>query len=147
ANRSGIQLPENTQKKTPSLSKEASTLLSASEWLTKYYHHLLKYAEDGREGLEYFKQRGVNESTIDTFQLGFSPYNTQFTVEFLQEKGFHKQSLVKLGLLSRTNQGDLSDPFRGRIIFPIKNHLGKTVAFGGRATGDIKPKYLNSPEN
>src|SRR5699024_11192472 len=75
------------------------------------------------------------------------PIYTKFTVEFLQEKGFHQQALVKLGLLSRTTEGDLSDPFRGRIIFPIKNHLGKTVAFGGRATGEIKPKYLNSPEN
>src|SRR5699024_1722292 len=67
--------------------------------------------------------------------------------EFLLSKDFHQQQLIKTNVLSMTEAGNPLDPFRGRVIFPIKNHLGRSVAFGGRALGDQKPKYLNSPEN
>lgn len=147
ANRSGIKLPANAQEQMSSYSEEENIVLEASEWLKKYYHHVLKYAENGREGIDYFQSRAIDKETIDLFQLGYSPFNSDVTVQFLKEKGFHEQSLVKLGLLNRTEQGQLTDPFRGRIVFPIKNHLGKTVAFGGRAIEDVKPKYLNSPDN
>src|SRR5690606_13309635 len=55
--------------------------------------------------------------------------------------------LVKNGLLSTQDQQHYVDVFRGRIIFPIHNHLGKPVAFGGRALGNSEPKYLNSSEH
>lgn len=147
AERSGIQLPASAYERESSYTEEESTILEASEWLMKYYHHVLKYAEDGRDGINYFSERNINKDTIDSFQLGFSPFDSNITVQFLKEKGFHEQSLVKSGLLNRTNQGEIRDPFRGRIIFPIHNHLGKVVAFGGRAIGDNEPKYLNSPDH
>ncbi|MEI3606837.1 DNA primase [Pseudogracilibacillus sp. SE30717A] len=146
ANRAGIQLPETRSNKT-SLSDEDQQLLSAYDWLTKYYHHLLKYADDGKLGLEYFQNRGLNENTMDEFQLGIAPLNSEFTVQFLEKKGFHPQLLVKAGLLSPRENNEFVDPFRGRIMFPIKNHLGKTVGFGARALQDQTPKYLNSPEH
>lgn len=146
ANRAGISLPERKVRKT-SLSKEANQLLAAFDWLTKYYHHLLKYSEDGKQGLEYLIDRRLTEETIDHFQLGFSPYNSKFTINFLEKKGFHKQFLIKNGFLSARENNTAVDVFRGRVIFPIKNHLGKTVAFGGRAVQGEEPKYLNSIEH
>jgi len=143
--RTGIQLPKTREVKT-ALSEEANIILSAYEWLGKYYYHLLKYSEEGKKALEYVIDRGINENTVDQFQLGFSPINSDVTVQFLQQKGFHEQLLVKAGLLTERD-GNLTDPFRGRVIFPIRNHLGRIVAFGGRAIVDEKPKYLNSPEN
>lgn len=143
--RSGIQLPKTKEIKT-ALSEEANMILSAYDWLTKYYYHLLRYSEEGHGALDYFKKRGMDDETIEQYQLGFSPINSDVTVQFLQKKGFHQQMLVKSGLLTERD-GKLLDPFRGRIIFPIRNHLGRTVAFGGRAIYDEQPKYLNSPEN
>ncbi|CDQ39631.1 MULTISPECIES: DNA primase [Virgibacillus] len=149
ADRSGIQLPETNSKTTESsLSQENQDILSAHEWLAKLYHHLLRYTKDGKEGYGYLQDRGVKDESIDAFQLGFAPNVKDFTAEFLKKKGFHQQLLVKAGLINLREDGQISDRFRGRIIFPIRNHLGKTVAFGGRATiGDSKPKYINSPES
>lgn len=146
ADRAGIELPKLTHHET-SYSEEAQIILSASEWLTKYYHHVLKYTEEGKAALQYLHDRGLSDSTIDQLELGFAPNDSDVTVEFLLKKDFHQQQLIKTGLLSSTNTENASDPFRGRVIFPITNHLGRTVAFGGRALGEMKPKYLNSPEN
>lgn len=147
ADRSGIDLPKTNSNQKSSLSIDNQNVLSAYEWLTKFYHHLLKYTKDGKEGLDYFKERNINEESVDTFQLGFAPSVSNFTAEFLEKKGFHQQLLVKAGLLNIHDDNNLVDPFRGRIIFPIRNHLGKTIAFGGRSITDLEPKYLNSSES
>src|SRR5699024_12470654 len=56
-------------------------------------------------------------------------------------------SLVKAGLLTTRDNQHFQDIFRGRVIFPIKNHLGIPVAYGGRAFQGEEPKYLNSTEH
>lgn len=146
AEKVNISLPElKLQQST--LSAESKTLLAAYEWLTKYYLHFLIYSDTGKTGLDYFTERGITDSTIKRFELGFAPEDSNFTVEFLETKGYHPQTLVKAGILNSRDNETYSDPFRGRVIFPIKNHLGKTVAFGGRAISDEQPKYLNSPEH
>ncbi|WP_099158532.1 DNA primase [Virgibacillus ndiopensis] len=147
ADRSGIKLPETGVRKESSLSIESQNVLSAYEWLTKLYHHLLRFTKDGKEGYNYFKERGISEESIDTFQLGFASKVKGFTAEFLEKKGFHQQVLVKSGLLTLHEDNSVSDRFSGRVIFPIRNHLGKTIAFGGRTITDQEPKYLNSSES
>lgn len=147
AERSGIEIPETGMNQATVLSKENQDVLSAYEWLTKLYHHLLRYTKDGKEGYDYFKDRGINEESIDNFQLGFAPNIKDFTAEFLKKKGFHQQLLVKAGLLNLQADNNVTDHFRGRVIFPIRNHLGKTIAFGGRTITGQEPKYLNSSES
>src|SRR5699024_8085606 len=106
------------------------------------------YTKDGKEGYQYFTNRAVHDESIEEFQLGFAPNVKGFTTEFLEKKGFHQQLLIKAGLLSVQDDGQVTDRFRGKIIFPIRNHLGKTVGFGGRAISDQGgPKYLNSSES
>ncbi|MCF3941792.1 DNA primase [Oceanobacillus alkalisoli] len=147
ASRSGITLPTTGNEKRSSYSEENQRILEASEWLTKLYNHLLRYTKDGKEGYNYFQDRSILDETIDVFQLGFAPNTKDFIVEFLEKKGFNKQLLIKAGLVSERDDGTVTDRFQGRVIFPIRNHLGKTVAFGGRAIHDQGPKYLNSPES
>lgn len=148
ADRSGVELPETKKDNESSLSQENQNVLSAYEWIAKLYHHLLRYTKDGKEGYQYFKERGISDETIGIFQLGFAPNAKDFTAEFLQKKGFHKQVLVKAGLLSLQDDNSVSDRFRGRVTFPIRNHLGKTIGFGGRTiSADREPKYLNSSES
>ncbi|MDC3413362.1 DNA primase [Aquibacillus sp. 3ASR75-11] len=136
-------LAEGNQSKP---SKESQDVLQAFEWLTKLYHHLLRHSKDGKEGYHYLKERGFSDETIDTFQLGFSPKSKTFIMQFLEKKGFHPQSMVKAGVLTTTSDNEVVDRFQGRIIYPIKNHLGKPIAYGGRTISDQSPKYLNSPE-
>ena len=149
ADKVNISLPEqhNSYRQSRAVSEETENILSAYDWLTKYYYHLLKYSDDGKIGKQYLLDRGITEDTLDAFQLGYATTNSDFTVEFLLKKGFHQQSLVKAGLLSTRNNQEFTDVFRGRIIFPIRNHLGRVVAFGGRAFQGEEPKYLNSPEH
>ncbi|WP_249871073.1 DNA primase [Oceanobacillus saliphilus] len=147
ADKSGVTLPEAGIKKESSMSEESQSILSAYDWLTKLYHHLIRFTKDGKEGYQYLKDRGIENEAIETFQLGFAPNVKDFVAEFLTKKGFHQQLLVKAGILSQQNDNDVTDRFRGRVIFPIRNHIGKTVAFGGRSIADQEPKYLNSPES
>lgn len=147
AKKSGIDLPNINQNPQTLVSKEEQNALLASEWLAKLYNHLLKHAKDGKDGLQYILDRGITEETIGTFQIGYASDIPNFTADFLQKKGFHEQQLLEAGLLTRAQDHSLLDRFRGRVIFPIRNHLGKTIAFGGRAIYDQDPKYLNSPES
>ncbi|WP_163970024.1 DNA primase [Oceanobacillus halotolerans] len=147
AERNGIELPETALNTENSLSEENQDILSAYEWLTKLYHHLLRYTKDGKEGYQYFNERGITDDIIDKFQLGYAPNVNDFTTEFLKKKGYQAQTLVKAGFLSLHDDGHVTDRFRGRVVFPIRNHLGKTVGFGGRTIHDQEPKYLNSSES
>src|SRR5690606_19930314 len=70
ADRSGMELPTEAIHKESSLPKETQQAYSAHEWLTKLYHHLIRYTKDGKNGLTYLKERGITEEAIDTFQLG-----------------------------------------------------------------------------
>lgn len=147
AERGDIELPTIQEKSPTPENEENAQLLSAYDWLTKLYHHVLRYSKDGEEGLTYLKKRGISEESIDTFQLGYAPNKANFTATFLEKKGFHRQLLLKSGLLSEREGNDVADPFRGRVVFPIRNHIGKVIAFGGRTISGAQPKYLNSSES
>lgn len=148
AEQSNIELPDDVpDEDSPSeRSEESQTILEAHQWLAKLYHHLLRNSKEGQGAYQYLLNRGFTEETIKKYQIGYSPNSKDFVVTFLEKKGFHPQTMVKAGLLSANDQGDYADRFRGRVIFPLRNHLGKTVAFAGRAMGEQEPKYLNSPE-
>ncbi|WP_174613835.1 DNA primase [Virgibacillus ihumii] len=147
ADRSGVNLPEGAFSNQTSVSEENQNVLSAYEWVTKLYHHLLRFTKDGKEGYQYFKNRGISDETIGAFQLGFAPNARNFTSEFLEKKGFHQQILAKSGLISLNQDNSVSDRFRGRVTIPIRNHLGKTIGFGARTITGQEPKYLNSSES
>lgn len=147
AQRSGIDLPKTSFNRDESLSPDNQNALSAYDWLTKLYHHILRHTKEGKEGLDYLQSRGIHEETIDEYQLGFAPHVKDFTLEFLEKKGFHQQFLIKNGILTLQEDNNVTDRFRGRVIFPIKNHIGKTIAFSARALQGQEPKYLNSSES
>ncbi|HXF43939.1 MAG TPA: DNA primase [Candidatus Paceibacterota bacterium] len=97
----------------------------------------------------YLKERGLKEETIGEFGIGFAPGGDALTVHLIK-KGFDVADVQRAGLAHKGVSGLLRDRFEGRIVFPIANHLGKTIAFTGRlldvATRPDWPKYLNSPE-
>src|SRR5699024_11177393 len=98
ADRAGISiaLPNNTTEPT---SEESATILSSHDWLAKYYHQLLDYADDGKKGVKHRTERGITDATVEHVPVRFSPTESELTVRLLKNKRFHAQSLVKLGLL------------------------------------------------
>ena len=98
------------------------------------------------KGLAYLKGRGLTKETITAFGLGYAPASGHALVDHLRSEGVSDDDMIKLGLANKGNNG-LYDKFRDRVMFPIINTQDKVIGFGGRAIGDYKPKYLNSPES
>lgn len=94
----------------------------------------------------YLQQRGLSAEVIERFQIGFVPNLMDSVLRKFAVNREEQQKLLDLGMLSRNDRGNVYDKFRNRIMFPIRDKRGRTVAFGGRVLGDEKPKYLNSPE-
>lgn len=99
----------------------------------------------------YLKNRGVNKSSIERFNLGFFPGKDKAVdalLKFASKQGVLGKDLVKAGILSEQGRGFWS-PFFDRILFPIRGSDGKTVGFGGRVVlpDDTRPKYYNSKES
>jgi len=150
ANKYGIEIEETFQtdeQKEQQLS--ADSLYIINNFAQQFFSSRLFDTEEGRDvGLSYLKERGFREEIIKKFQLGYSPEQKDaFTKEAIV-KQFNTELLLKTGLVvNRYDQ--LSDNYRGRIIFPVHNHSGKVLGFGARIlkSNDKAPKYINTPEN
>ncbi|WP_454905909.1 DNA primase [Aggregatibacter sp.] len=94
----------------------------------------------------YLQLRGLSAEIIERFQIGYVPNAMDTVYRQFGKTREEQQKLFDLGMLSRNDRGNVYDKFRNRIMFPIRDRRGRTVAFGGRVLTDEKPKYLNSPE-
>ncbi|MCM3671698.1 DNA primase [Mesobacillus maritimus] len=122
-------------------------MVEAHELLRKFYHHLLVNTDEGQNALEYLTKRGFSKESIEKFQIGYALPSWEFVSNLLQKRGFSPEQMEKAGLIIQRERDDsYFDRFRNRIMFPIYDHQGNTIAFSGRALGDDEPKYLNSPE-
>lgn len=152
ARRYGIEVEEEEEDPAEKERKDhRESLYIVNEFASRYFHGQLTQTETGRKiGLSYFKERGLLDATIETFQLGYAPDAWEAFVLAAREKQYQDAFLEELGLASRSAKtGKLIDRFRGRVIFPITNAIGKVVGFGGRILGKQKDiaKYINSPES
>lgn len=121
--------------------------LALHELALEYYKRALLETDHGQRILsEYLEPRGVTPAGIMAFHLGYAPDSSDSFVKVAVKKGFSEQEIEEAGL-ALGRDGVTVDRFRNRLMFPIKDLLGKTVAFAGRALaqGD-EPKYLNSPQ-
>ena len=98
------------------------------------------------KGISYLVSRGLSKETITAFGLGYAPPDGSVLTDYLRSEGVSDDDRLMLGLSSQGRNG-LYDKFRDRVMFPIINSNDKVIGFGGRAIGDIKPKYLNSQES
>ena len=146
ANQVGMDVPKPSRE-AQEREKKAKTLYEVMEAACVFYERVLHMPE-GREGLEYFRRRGLDDKTIADFRLGFAPDNRGALKAALKREEFDESLMIEAGLLIEPeDQGRQTyDRFRGRVMFPILDRRGRVVAFGGRVMGDTKPKYLNSPD-
>jgi DNA primase len=102
----------------------------------------------GNAGLTYTKLRGLSEETMKKFSIGYASESWDGLSTMLSKKGVSLADAVSLGLI-KENNGKYYDTFRGRVIFPIQDNRGATIAFGGRILEQKEnaPKYLNSKES
>ncbi|MBU3851345.1 MAG: DNA primase [Candidatus Paralactobacillus gallistercoris] len=113
------------------------------------YAHILMNTEMGEPALAYLHHRGMSDELIKTFGIGFAP-DEQLLANYFQAKKTTPSTLQLSGLFADRNDDKLYDRFRNRIMFPIRDANGQTIAFSGRILAqqvpDNEPKYLNSPE-
>lgn len=124
-------------------------LLTAMDLISEYYHFLLREHESGREARDYLKKRGITNESIQKFKIGWAPNSWRNEVEFLsKKKGYREEELVEIGMLIRSEGGRYYERFRGRVMFPLRDHRGVVVGFSGRTLSSEKTeaKYINSPE-
>jgi DNA primase len=100
------------------------------------------FCEDGREALEYLNKRGVTSELIATFSLGYINENQDFSKILSQ---YDTKTIKESGIFIIKN-GSYISRFNGRIVIPIRNSIGKIIAFSGRSIHGEQPKYINSPE-
>jgi len=97
---------------------------------------------------DYLEKRGLPETTLEQFQIGYADNSRNGLFQHLTGKGVSPDDIVTAGLAIKPDDGgNPFDRFRNRIMFPIRDARGRATAFGGRAMDANQPaKYLNSPE-
>ncbi|MBI5816841.1 MAG: DNA primase, partial [Candidatus Yonathbacteria bacterium] len=161
ADRAGVRITVSE----PGVDREREKIFAVLEEATRFFSsHLL----NNKEAHEYLLNRGVTEETIKNFRIGYAPDGWRVLSEFLQQKGFTPEHLLKAGLSIKSEKAKSAyggspdaqsafrgyyDRFRGRVMFPIADSSGKIVGFSGRILPGIEQgdalkqaKYVNSPE-
>jgi DNA primase len=143
AEKAGVEL----RTQNPAEYRYTGLLYDLNEAAKRYFMKSLAAAPVAKK---YLEERGLKQETIETFELGWAPNEPEGLSMALLNGGASPQDIVQAGLSIKTERGLMLDRFRGRIMFPIHNHLGKVVGFTGRIlpqldTGNLG-KYINSPE-
>ncbi len=147
AEKTGVTLEKESAKNFVKKS-EKEILIEIHEETANFYAETL-WSEAGASALDYLRKRGLGDDTIRRFKLGYAPDSYGQTHEMLLRKKFSHAHILQAGLAlaKDTSMNKIYDRFRGRIMFPVQDSLGRVVGFGGRASlPDQEPKYLNSPE-
>lgn len=144
AQRAGMSMPEDDYD--DSMSRLRTRIYEANREAARFYYKKLGERE-GMEGLAYLRSRGLADTTIRHFGLGFAPESRFSLGDYLLGKGFTEAELIAANLVFKSRSGrGVVDRFYNRVMFPIIDVRGNVIAFGGRIMTDQKPKYLNTSD-
>ncbi len=142
ANRAGLKVPYEGGREAPR--EDSSDLYNLLDAAATFYRRQLGESTIARA---YFANRGLDEATLARFNLGFAPDAWDALKNALGTNAQRIALLEKSGMLTSGERGSKYDRFRNRVMFPILDRRGRTIAFGGRVLSkEDSPKYLNSPE-
>nr|WP_298055807.1 DNA primase [uncultured Halomonas sp.] len=148
AGRLGIDVPREgaDDPRAQQREKKRKEGVNLLELAASFYRERLKMQE-GQPAQRYLSGRGLSDEVIKTYGIGYAPAGWEALKQHLGARGIGEPVQVEYGLLiHREDTGRTYDRFRDRVMFPIRDLRGRTIAFGGRVMGDDQPKYLNSPE-
>ena len=149
AAKAGVTIPEMVEdKRFEARRKEADDVLALNALALVWWEaQLQNETPDALSAREYLKRRGISDETAKTFRLGFAPDSWDALSNHLRKQGVKTESIERSGLVVKKDSGGSYDRFRGRLMFPVMDAQGRSIAFGGRTMSpDGEPKYLNSPE-
>ena len=152
AQKAGVKL----KREDPKLKTERKRTYEICELATRFFQKQLKESKIGQKVKEYLLSRGINEDSIEKWQLGYAPNTWRGLCDFLVSKGYKNEEIEKAGLAIKNQSGNFYDRFRKRIIFPVFDLNSQPVGFGGRIfeTPNDKiqmsklegvAKYINTP--
>ncbi|MEQ1711515.1 MAG: DNA primase, partial [Hyphomicrobium sp.] len=157
----GLTFPEAVERLAaeaglpmPKMSEHEAAVEDTRQRLYLLLDAAAKYFEDslrgpsGADARRYIDKRGLQRETVAAFRLGFAPSSRSALKEHLARQGFTLDEMTQSGMLIAGDDIPVAyDRFRNRVMFPITDLKGRTIAFGGRALDpDAPAKYLNSPE-
>ena len=142
AKRAGMEVPRDTQQR--STHPDGQDLYAALDASAKFFQ---KQLAGSAKAQAYLDGRGVDTATRERFGIGYAPEGFNALRDALGNDERRLKLLERAGMMSRNDTGRVYDKFRDRVMFPIHDRRGRTIAFGGRVLQkDDGPKYLNSPE-
>lgn len=151
ARKYGIEIKEQEMTEEESRAEsERESLMAVNDFAMRHFEHNLTETQNGRDiGLAYFRERGINDSAISKFHLGYALEQSETLYREAIAKGYNEEHLITTGLCIKTDTGRVYDRFKGRVIYPVFALSGKVLAFGGRTLRKDKDvaKYVNSPES
>jgi DNA primase len=142
ASRAGLKVPYEGGREAPR--EDTTDLYAILDAAASFYRRQLAANDAARA---YFADRGLDDSTIAKFNLGYAPDQWDAIKNALGTSVQRIALMEKAGMLTSGERGSKYDRFRHRVMFPILDRRGRTIAFGGRVlVKEDTPKYLNSPE-
>ena len=142
AKRVGMEVPRDTQQRNAD--PDIGDLYAAMEACNGFFRKQLASSDKARE---YVARRGIDAAIVELYTIGYAPDGFSALRDALGTDPRRMQLLERGGLFSKNDRGNVYDKFRDRLMFPIHDRRGRTIAFGGRVIDpDGSPKYLNSPE-
>ena len=152
ASLAGMEIPEESQGHTPKPKvSQGIDLYQLMNTVNEYYQQQLRTHSEKQQAIDYLKQRGISGQVAKRFGLGFAPPGWDNLISTLGATTPAQKALFDTGMLTENDKKRVYDRFRHRIMFPIHDHRGRVVGFGGRVLSNSdeqagNPKYLNSPE-
>ena len=144
----GVEIPETGYSGDSVQKEEKDRVKDILKEAAKFYYKAFNDENIGKPARDYAAKRGLTKQTLDNFGIGYSPINWSALYDHMKEKGYKDEELLKSGIFALSQKTNKPyDLFRGRLMFPIFDSFGTIIAFGGRALGDEKPKYINSPDS
>ena len=146
AGRAGIEIPEREMTDQERRAQDARIRLKEmNRYAAVYYHAVLK-SPRGARAMDYLKNRGLTDETINHFGLGYADIGRDHLYHYLKDKGFSDEEMKDSSLVTIDSVKGSYDRFFNRVMFPIMDVSRRVIGFGGRVMGEGEPKYLNSRE-
>jgi DNA primase len=146
AARAGLTVPKEAGAAFEKEKDTGADLIELMREAARFYRQQLREHPQAGRAVDYLKGRGITGEIARDFDLGFAPDGWDNLLRALGKDEASREALARAGLVVKKDSGGYYDRFRDRVMFPIEDHRGRIVAFGGRVIDKGEPKYLNSPE-